>query len=168
MRSKVCCQITHPIEGLTTWLVMEYNTRQMTTPDSLTEKSLDDAPDATLGDQELEVLRFVAERAPVTVREVAEEWGRPRGRARTTILTMMERLRKKGYLLREDSETEGAFRYRPAVAPQTVMQNLVRDFVQKTLGGSLSPFVAYLSDAPEGFSESEVAELRRLVEEMEK
>ena len=129
--------------------------------------STDTAPDATLGDQELEVLRFVAERAPVTVREVADEWGKPRGRARTTILTMMERLRKKGFLLRDETGAgEGSFRYRPAVAPQAVMQTLVRDFVQKTLGGSLSPFVAYLADAPEGLRDDEVAELKKLVAEM--
>ncbi|MBC7805291.1 MAG: BlaI/MecI/CopY family transcriptional regulator [Akkermansiaceae bacterium] len=127
-----------------------------------------DAPDATLGDQELEVLRFVAHRAPVTVREVADEWGTPRGRARTTILTMMERLRKKGYLVREGADGEGSFRYSSAVAPQAVLHNLVRDFVQKTLGGSLSPFVAYLADTPDGLSETEVAELKKLVNDMER
>ncbi len=127
-----------------------------------------DAPEATLGDQELEVLRFISDRAPVTVREVADEWGAPRGRARTTILTMMERLRKKGFLIREGADGEGSFRYHPAVAPQAVLQNLVRDFIQKTLGGSLSPFVAYLADTPEGLSETEVAELRKVVADMDK
>jgi len=125
------------------------------------------APDATLGDQELEVLQFVSHRAPVTVREVSDEWGVPRGRARTTVLTMMERLRKKGYLLREGAG-EGSFQYRPAVAPQAVLHNLVRDFVQKTLGGSVTPFVAYLADTPDGLSETEVAELRKLVDDMDK
>ncbi len=125
-----------------------------------------DTPDATLGDQELEVLRFVSDRAPVTVREVSDEWGVPRGRARTTILTMMERLRKKGYLVREGAGGEGSFRYSPAVAPQAVLHNLVRDFVQKTLGGSLTPFVAYLADTPDGLSATEVAELKKLVSDM--
>ncbi len=126
-----------------------------------------DAPDATLGDQELEVLRFIAGRAPVTVREVADEWGVPRGRARTTVLTMMERLRKKGYLIRDGVE-EGAFQYRATVAPQAVVRNLVRDFVRNTLGGSLSPFVAYLADTPEGLSATEVAELRKLVADIDR
>lgn len=132
------------------------------------QSPITDAPDATLGDQELEVLRFIAQRAPVTVREVADEWGTPRGRARTTILTMMERLRKKGYLARSGADGEGSYRYSPVVAPQAVLHNLVRDFVQKTLGGSLSPFVAYLADTPDGLSETEVAELKKLVSDMEK
>ena len=125
-----------------------------------------DAPEATLGDQELEVLHFVAGRAPVTVREVADEWGVPRGRARTTILTMMERLRKKGYLVRDGADGDGSYKYHAAVAPKAVLHNLVRDFVRKTLGGSVTPFVAYLADTPDGLSDVEVAELRKLVADM--
>jgi predicted transcriptional regulator len=118
----------------------------------------------SLGDQELEVLRYVSEHAPVSVGEVAERFGAPRGLARTTILTVMERLRKKGYLAR----TKGGrpFRY-SARAPQAqVLQGLVREFVEKTLGGSLSPFVAYLAEAKD-LSPEELEELRRLVETLQ-
>ena len=113
-----------------------------------------------LGDQELEVLRYVSDNAPVTVREVAEMFGAPRGLARTTILTVMERLRKKGHLSRRKSAS--AFEYLPAVSKQDLMQGLVQDFVEKTLGGSLTPFVAYLSDN-KGLSDAELSDLRRLV-----
>jgi predicted transcriptional regulator len=118
-----------------------------------------------LGAQELEMLRYVAEHAPVTVGEAAERYGAPRGLARTTILTMMERLRKKGYLVRK-KRRERVFEYAPRVPQAEVMRGLVRDFVEKTLAGSLSPFVAYLAEAKD-LSEEELAELRRLVEEME-
>jgi predicted transcriptional regulator len=119
-----------------------------------------------LGDQELEVLRFVSDRAPVTVGEVAREWGEPRGLARTTVLTMMERLRKKSFLVREPRPNENTFEYRPAVQKADLMRSLVADFVERTLGGSLSPFVAYLNDA-RNLSPREREELRRLVEEMD-
>jgi predicted transcriptional regulator len=119
-----------------------------------------------LGDQELEVLRFVSDHAPVTVGEVAREWGEPRGLARTTILTMMERLRKKNFLVREPREKESTFEYRPAIQKADLMRSLVADFVERTLGGSLSPFVAYLNDA-RSLSPREREELRRLVEEMD-
>jgi len=121
---------------------------------------------APLGDQELDVLRFVSDRAPVTVGEVAREWGEPRGLARTTILTMMERLRKKNFLVRESREGENTFEYRPAVQKADLMRSLVADFVERTLGGSLTPFVAYLNDA-RSLSPHEREELRRLVEEMD-
>src|SRR5688500_589780 len=93
-----------------------------------------------LGDQQLEVLRFVADHAPISVGEVAQQFGAPRGLARTTILTVMERLRRKGYLARSK---ERPARYAPRVPQAEVMQGLVREFVEKTLAGSLSPFVAY-------------------------
>ena len=117
-----------------------------------------------LGEQELEVLRYVTDHAPVSVRDVASGWGEPRGLARTTILTVMERLRGKGRLTR--TKKDGAFQYAPAVCKTELMQNLVQNFVQKTLGGSVSPFVAYLADSKD-LSPAEVAELRKLVEAME-
>jgi len=120
-----------------------------------------------LGDQELEALRFVTDHAPVTVRAVAQDWGEPRGLARTTILTMMERLRKKNFLTRWKSETEpGAFLYGPVQEKSVLMRGLVQDFVERTLGGSLSPFVAYLADA-RGLTDKEQADLSRLIASME-
>jgi len=115
----------------------------------------------SLGDQELTLLRYVTDHAPITVREVAAQFGEPHGLARTTILTMMERLRRKGYLTR--GKDAGAFEYRPVVAKTELLQTLVHDFVEKTLGGSLSPFVAYLTDAQD-LSERELSELRKLLE----
>ena len=114
----------------------------------------------TLGDQELTLLRYVTDHAPITVREVAEKFGEPHGLARTTILTMMERLRQKNYLTR--FKDQSAFQYQPVVAKTELMQSLVKDFVEKSLGGSLSPFVAYLSES-KNLSEREMADLRRLV-----
>jgi len=115
----------------------------------------------SLGDQELSLLRYVTDHAPITVREVAAKFGETHGLARTTILTMMERLRGKGFLTRfKDS---GAFQYSPVVAKTELLQNLVHNFVEKSLGGSLSPFVAYLTSA-QGLSERELSELRQLLE----
>lgn len=116
----------------------------------------------TLGEQELEVLRFVTERGPTTVREAVSGFGEPRGLARTTILTMMERLRAKGFLTRERATGDGSWAYAPAQKQADLMQSLVGDFVRKTLGGSVSPFVAYLADAKD-LTDAEKARLRSLV-----
>jgi predicted transcriptional regulator len=113
-----------------------------------------------VGDQELEVLRYITDHAPVTVREVAEDFGEKHGLARTTILTMMERLRKKGHLVRR--KPGSSFEYLPAVSKQDLMRGLVQEFVEKTLGGSLTPFVAYLTDKS-GLSDAEFSDLTRLV-----
>jgi predicted transcriptional regulator len=113
-----------------------------------------------LGKQELELLRYVTDNSPVTVREASDGFGTPRGLARTTILTVMERLRKKGYLTRRRKSS--SFEYLPAVSKQDLMLGLVQDFVEKTLDGSLTPFVAYIAKN-KGLSESEIDELRKLI-----
>src|SRR5579864_4182821 len=116
-----------------------------------------------LGEQELEVLSYVAEHAPLTARDVAEGFGEERGLARTTILTVMERLRQKGYLTRK--RRAGVFQYGPKVPQAELLQGLVRQFVEKTLGGSVSPVVAYLSNTRQ-VSRQDLEELQRLVDDL--
>ncbi len=116
-----------------------------------------------LGEQELEVWRYIAEHAPISSRDVAARFAEERGLARTTILTVMERLRKKGYLTRR--RREGVFHYSPRAPAAEVVQGLVRQFVEKTLAGSVSPLVAYLGQARK-LSDQELVELQQLVDEL--
>lgn len=117
-----------------------------------------------LGEQELETLRFVSEHAPITVGEVAKSFGTSRGLARTTVLTVMERLRGKGYLTRRRSD--GVFRYSPRIDQRDVLSNVVAEFVERSLGGSLSPFVSYLVDSGR-LGEEQIDQLKRMVESLE-
>lgn len=121
-------------------------------------------PKSPPGELERDILRFIAERQPVTVGEVAEGFGVPRALARTTVQTVMERLRKKGAVARE--EQNGLFRYRAQAAPENVLRGLIRDFVERSLAGSVSPFVAYLSETPD-VSNEEFAQLQQLVARLE-
>lgn len=118
----------------------------------------------TLGQQELEALEEVRARAPVTVGEMFKAFGEPRGLARTTVLTVMERLRKKGFIQR--TKEEGIFRYSPKPEPEEALKGLVADFVRRSLGGSLSPFVSYLVDSGD-LNPNEVEQLKRLIEKGE-
>ena len=114
----------------------------------------------SIGDQELALLRYVAEQGAVSVGEAAEGFGAPRGLARSTVLTMMERLRQKGHLEREP--VEGIYRYSCTAAPGDLLRGAVRSFVEKTLAGSVSPFVTYLAETRE-VSDAELVELEDLV-----
>ena len=114
----------------------------------------------SIGDQEMALLRWVAEQGPRTVGQVAEGFGEPRGLARSTVLTMMERLRQKGHLDRR--QVDGVFRYASVAPAGDLLRGAVRSFVEKTLSGSVSPFVAYLAESAE-VSEGELAELEELV-----
>lgn len=114
----------------------------------------------TIGDQELALLHYLSEHQPASVGEVAAGFGEPRALARSTVLTMMERLRGKGYLKRR--QLRGMYRYSTVTAPKEAMRRAVDSFVEKTLSGSVSPFVAWMSERAE-VSESELSELEALV-----
>jgi predicted transcriptional regulator len=114
----------------------------------------------TIGDQELALLQYVAEQDGATVGQAADGFGAPRGLARSTVLTMMERLRQKGHLDRRP--VNGVFQYFSPAPAGEVLRDVVKTFVQKTLGGSVSPFVTYLTEEAE-VSDAELAELEGLV-----
>ncbi|WP_291980907.1 BlaI/MecI/CopY family transcriptional regulator [Luteitalea sp.] len=112
------------------------------------------------GEQELALLTWLAEHPAITVGEVADQYGVPRDLARSTVLTMMERLRKKGHLSRR--RVQGVFRYTTGAGQDALLKDAVGAFVSRTLGGSVSPFVAYLSDEAEVTPE-QLTELEALV-----
>jgi predicted transcriptional regulator len=118
----------------------------------------------TIGDQELLLLRHVAEHGPATVGEVADSYGVERGLARSTVLTMMERLRQKGFLSRRLSGR--VYRYASRASAADLLKSAVRDFVRQTLDGEVSPVVAYLVEDAE-VSDAELAELEALVDRLQ-
>lgn len=114
----------------------------------------------TIGDQELSLLRHIADHGPMTVGDAAASFGASRGLARSTVLTMMERLRRKGSLSRK--MTDGVFRYRALASSAELLKGAVHRFVERSLDGSVSPFLAYLSEVRE-LSEQERQELERVL-----
>lgn len=117
-------------------------------------------PGPSIGQQELALLRHIADRDGTTVGEAADEFGVPRGLARSTVLTMMERLRRKGHLGRR--LLDGVYRYRAKTSSTELLKSAVRRFVERNLDGSVSPFLAYLSEAGR-VSDRELRELEAIV-----
>jgi len=113
----------------------------------------------SIGDQELKLLRHISERGPSTVGEVAEAFSSSEAWARSTVLTVMERLRQKRYLTRR--RMGGVFRYQSRLDTAQLLQGMVESFVSTTLGGSLSPFVAFLAQSDQ-LSPDETAQLEAL------
>ena len=106
------------------------------------------------------LLRHLADRESATVGETAEAFGAARGLARSTVLTMMERLRRKGHLTRRS--VDGVYRYKARASTADLLKSAVGRFVESHLGGSVSPFLAYLSEAGE-LSDKERRELEKIV-----
>ena len=117
-----------------------------------------------IGERELGLLRWVQERGDASVGEAAEGFGAAAGLARSTVQTMLERLHEKGHL--ERRRLAGVYRYAASVSAGELLRGLVRSFVAGPLGGSVSPFVAYLAEAEEGVGPEELAALEALVERL--
>lgn len=117
-----------------------------------------------LGEQEMEILKYVNERAPVAVRDVAEHFEKSKGLARTTVLTVMERLRKKGFLTR--AQADGVFKYSAKFETGDVLSSKVSDFVEKTLGGSMSPLLSYFLSSDK-LSDEEINQLKTLAAKLD-
>jgi predicted transcriptional regulator len=118
----------------------------------------------SIGQEELAVLQFIHANHPSSVREVAEHFAK-QGKARTTILTVMERLRTKKFLTRK--KIGNSYCYSPRQERDVVMKSVVADFVNNMLGGSLSPFMAYMSDA-DNLTVEQLTELKKIVRDLDK
>ena len=109
-------------------------------------------------------MQYIAQHGPISVGQVAERLGAELGLARSTVLTMMERLRTKRLLRRR--REDGVFVYVSSKSYDAVMQTAVGQFVDRALSGSISPFVAYLSERGD-VTADEIAQLRAIVERLD-
>jgi predicted transcriptional regulator len=117
-----------------------------------------------LGELQLRVLEYLAERGEGTVYAVLEcfpEAERPRY---TTILTVLRGLEKKG--LAEHRVQDRQHVFRPAVDLAEVKRGVVQDLLARVFGGSPRDLVATLFEA-EAVTPEIAQELRALLEERE-
>lgn len=115
---------------------------------------------------ELEILKFLWEHGPATVREVREALNRDqrRDRAYTTVMSLMNVMTEKGWLKRVP---EGrAFRYRAAVDRQLTLEQAVGDLVGRVFDGAASSLVAHLLE--HGVSDEELSAIQRTIREYQK
>ena len=118
----------------------------------------------SIGRSESEVLRFIVEQGSASVTEVGDHLATTKGQTRNTALNMMERLRQKGFLVR--NKVEGVYRYSPSDAKGRMYEGFVADFVDGILGGSVAPLVAYLGNQAE-VDDRQLEALRQLVKNLE-
>ena len=83
---------------------------------------------------ELEILRVLWQIGPATVRQVHQAMVAEKGTGYSTTLKMMQVMRDKGLLARDDSVRPQV--YRPAISQDRTQMQLVDHLVQKAFGGS--------------------------------
>jgi BlaI family transcriptional regulator, penicillinase repressor len=119
----------------------------------------------SLGEFELQVLRFVWRHQPCTERQISDLVKEERSVARTTVLKTIQRMEAKGLLARVAGDPP--IRFRAAVDEKRVMPTLVKKFVERILGGSPGPLVAYFADSHK-FSNKDLKTLRAIAEKIDK
>ena len=98
----------------------------------------------------------------LTVAEIWDWIRTERDVSRTTVLNLVDRLEKRGWLTR--SKDESVFRYQAAVERATAESQLANDFVQEFFSGSAMNLVmSLLGSKP--VTRSEIRKLQQLLDE---
>ncbi len=112
---------------------------------------------------ELQILKVLWERSPLTVREVRDvldEGGRDL--AHTTVITMLSTMADKGQIEKLDPLQGKAFRFVPLINREDVSKGMLGDFVERVFDGSAAAVMLSLFDVAELDAE-ELANLRKLL-----
>jgi len=116
-------------------------------------------------DAELEILTVLWSRGPSTVREIHEVIAQRKPAQYTTVLKMLQIMAEKG-LARRD-EKQRAHVYAAAYSQELTQKQIAGDLLQRAFGGSAARLMQGALSARKA-SKTELAELRRLLDEYEK
>jgi predicted transcriptional regulator len=117
----------------------------------------------SLGEVEVQVLRLVWRHQPCTERQISDLVRQDRAVARTTVLKTLQRLESKELLSRLPGE--GPIRFRAVQDEKRMLLALVGRFVERVLGGSPGPLLAYFADSGK-LSEKDLKTLRAIAEKI--
>jgi BlaI family penicillinase repressor len=114
-----------------------------------------------ISDAEWIVMKVLWNSVPLTANEVVEALESTTDWKPKTIMTLLNRLMKKGAL---DFEKEGrAYRYFPRVREADCVRAETRSFLERVYGGALKPMLAHFLEE-ERLSEQEIDDLKRLLD----
>lgn len=117
-----------------------------------------------VSDTELEVLKVLWATGPATVRDVAAALRKQRRRlAYNTVLTLLSRLRDKGYVVADRRDT--AHLFRPVVTRDELLGSSLAALADRVCDGTASPLVLALVRG-QRFSADEIARFRKLLDDL--
>jgi len=122
-------------------------------------------PRTPVSDAELEVLKVLWAGGPATVRDVAAALRRRRRKlAYNTVLTLLSRLRDKGYV--EADRRETAHLFRAVVTRDDLLGSSLTALAERVCDGTASPLVHALVKSRR-FSADEIAHFRKLLDDLD-
>ena len=111
---------------------------------------------------ELQILKILWQKAPLTVREVREALAEDgRDLAHTSVITTLGTMVAKGQLRRLEPEQGKAFRFTPELERSDVSRRMLGDLVERVFEGSAEAVLLSLFDVSD-LDQDEVKSLRRL------
>ena len=117
-----------------------------------------------VSDAELEVLKELWVAGPATVREVAAALRKKRRRlAYNTVLTLLSRLRDKGYVAADRRDTAHVFR--AVVTREELLGSSLSALADRVCDGTASPLLLALVRG-QRFSAEEIAHFRKLLDDL--
>ena len=115
-----------------------------------------------MSDAEREVLKVLWDAGPLPVRDVLERLAaQGQDWSRSTVITLLQRLEKKGYV--ESDKSQFAFVFRPAVSREEVMHARMADLAGELCDGEALPLVLAFAERHR-FSPEELARFRRMID----
>jgi BlaI family transcriptional regulator, penicillinase repressor len=117
-----------------------------------------------VSDAELEVLKELWAAGPATVRDVAAALRKRRRRlAYNTVLTLLSRLREKGYVTADRRDT--AHLFRAVVTREELLGSSLTALADRVCDGTASPLVLALVRG-QRFSADDIAYFRKLLDDL--
>jgi len=113
-----------------------------------------------LAEREAELMQVLWERGPSTVAEVQKHLKATL--AYTTVLTMLQKLEKKGYV--SHREEGRAHRYETSIRREAAQRSALRDLASKLFNGSTTLLLTHLVH-DEALSDEDVRRIERLLQE---
>lgn len=118
-----------------------------------------------VSDSEREILLVLWERGPLTVREVQEglaergfEW------QRSTVITLVQRLEKKGYV--HSDRSSHAFVFSASVTRADLVNQRLREVADEYCEGASGPLLLAFAQQ-QNLSQEDIAELRKLIDDLD-
>jgi predicted transcriptional regulator len=118
-----------------------------------------------LGELQRKVLEIVWERGEASVHDVLRAFGRRRKLAYTTVLTVMQKLERAGWL--EHRSAGKSYVYMPTRSREEAGAGSVRQFLKRAFEGDAVAMFQHLIRESD-LSDDDLRELRRMIEEKRK
>lgn len=115
-----------------------------------------------LSDAQLEIVQIVWQHGEIAVSDVWQAIASRRPVARNTVLTVMDRLEKRGWLSKRS--VGNTHLYRATVSEKATLGEMARRFVDSTFGGSADALVMALLEG-RGVSPEEARRIRKRIDE---